>query len=275
MRIDFRFRPMICAVALGALTAALVCGPVLLPTAALPLLAQQQAPTAPRYEVCAIHDRDGTGRCYMGREIALVMGPGGLPWLDRPEREREERPDLVIQAMDLRPGQVVADLGAGSGYFTFRLAAQVGNSGKVLGVDIQDAMLATIRHRAAAMGVTNVEEIKGTDTDPKLPANGVDQVLMVDVYHELAYPYEVMTNVRTALKPGGHVVFVEYRKEDPRIPIKELHKMSVAQLTREMNAVGLVHLRTVETLPAQHIVIFAKPQVNDVKSAVSWRVGSS
>lgn len=229
--------------------------------AGLPLAPPQVSDPQPKplYEVRAVHDPNGTGRFYMGREIAQVMGPGGLEWLDRPERAEEERPGLVIDAMGLREGDVVADLGAGSGYFTFRLAAKVGQTGKVLAVDIQDEMLATLRQRAAALGVTNVREIKGSETDPKLPALGVDQVLMVDVYHELAYPFEVMTNVRKALKPGGRVVFVEYRKEDPSIPIKELHKMSVAQLTKEMNAVGLVHLRTIETLPAQHIVIFAKP----------------
>jgi precorrin-6B methylase 2 len=221
--------------------------------------AQVSAPPPPaRYEVRAIHDPEGTGRFYMGREIAQVMGAGGMPWLDRPEREEEERPELVIDAMRLERGEVVADLGAGSGYFTFRLAKKVGKTGKILAVDIQEEMLETLRQRAAALGVTNVEEVKGEETDPHLPAAGVDAVLMVDVYHELAYPYEVMTRVREALKPGGQVVFVEYRKEDPRVPIKEVHKMSLEQLSKEMNAVGLVRVRTVETLPSQHIVIFAK-----------------
>ena len=201
---------------------------------------------------------DGIGKVYMGREIAQVMGPGGLPWLDRPEREDEEHPEVVIRALGLQGGEVVADLGAGSGYFTFRLAAKVGKTGKVLAVEIQDEMLAALRERAAALGVTNVVEVKGSETDPKLPASGVNVVLMVDVYHELAYPFEVMTKVREALKPGGRVVFVEYRKEDPTIRIKEVHKMSVEQLTKEMNVVGLAHVRTVESLPAQHIVIFEK-----------------
>jgi precorrin-6B methylase 2 len=235
---------------------------------------QPQAPTAqpqpaaqaavaspspqPRYEVRANHDANGTGKFYMGREIAQVMGPGGLAWLDRPEREDEERPELVIDAMGLHGGEVVADLGAGSGYFTFRLAAKVGKNGKVLAVDIQDEMLQTLRQRATALGVTNVEEVKGSEADPHLPAGGVDVVLMVDVYHELLYPFEIMTKVGEALKPGGRVVLVEYRKEDPRVPIKEVHKMSVDQLTREMNVVGLVRIQTVESLPSQHIVIFAK-----------------
>jgi precorrin-6B methylase 2 len=210
------------------------------------------------YEVRAVHDPDGTGRFYLGREIAQVMGAGGIAWLDRPEREAEEHPEAVMDAMELRGGEVVADLGAGSGYFTFRLAAKVGKKGKVLAVEIQDEMLATLRARATALGITNVEEMKGSETDPKLPAGSVDQVLMVDVYHELAYPFEVMTKVREALKPGGRVVFVEYRKEDPRVPIKGLHKMSVEQLAREMKVVRLAHVATVESLPSQHIVIFAK-----------------
>jgi len=186
------------------------------------------------------------------------MGAGGIAWLDRPDREDQEHPGAVIDAMELQGGDVVADLGAGSGYFTFRLAAKVGKTGKVLAVDIQDEMLATLRRRATELGVTNVEEVKGSETDPHLPAGGVNSVLLVDVYHELAYPFEVMTKVREALKPGGRVVFVEYRKEDPRIPIKEVHKMSVEQLAKEMKAVGLARVRTVETLPSQHIVIFEK-----------------
>jgi ubiquinone/menaquinone biosynthesis C-methylase UbiE len=194
----------------------------------------------------------------MGREIAQVMGPGGIPWLDRDEREEEENPGVVVDALGLREGEVVADLGAGSGYFTFRIAPRVGKTGRVLAVEIQDEMLETIRRRAAALKVTNVEEVKGSETDPKLPAGGVDLVLMVDVYHELTYPFEVMTKVREALKPGGWVVFVEYRKEDPKIPIKEVHKMSVDQLKKEMKVVGLTQFRTVETLPSQHIVIFEK-----------------
>jgi ubiquinone/menaquinone biosynthesis C-methylase UbiE len=223
-------------------------------------LQDSNPPPQARYEVRAIHDPNGTGRFYMGREIAQVMGAGGMAWLDRPERQDEERPEVVIDAMGLREGEVVADLGAGSGYFTFRLAQKVGKTGKVLAVDIQDEMLETLRRRATALGVTNVEEVKASETDPHLPGGGVDAVLMVDVYHELAYPFEVMTRVREALKPGGQVVFVEYRKEDPRVPIKEVHKMSVKQLAKEMRAVGLVQVRRVETLPSQHIVIFTKQE---------------
>src|SRR5215472_8041177 len=224
------------------------------------LLFGQQAgssSTTPLYETRAAHDPNGTRKFYMGREIAQVMGPGGIPWLDRPERESEEKPAEVIKAMSLHGNEVVADLGAGSGYFSFRLAPKVGN---VLAVEIQDEMIATLRQRAAEQKIGNVEVIKGTECDPRLPAGGVDLVLMVDVYHELACPFEVMSQVRKALKPGGRVVFVEYRKEDPKVQIKEVHKMSIAQLDKEMNAVKFTRLQTVEVLPWQHIVIFAKSE---------------
>jgi precorrin-6B methylase 2 len=210
------------------------------------------------YETRENHDPNGTGKFYMGREIAQVMGPGGIEWLDRPEREEEEHPVEVLNALDLQPGEVVADLGAGSGYFTFRMAPKVGQTGRVLAVEIQEEMLTTLRERAATKKVTNVEVVQGSEVDPHLPRDTVDLVLVVDVYHELAYPFEVMTKVRESLKHGGRVVFVEYRKEDPAVRIKEAHKMSVKQLEREMSAVGLVRVRTVETLPLQHIVVFEK-----------------
>ena len=222
---------------------------------------QNKAPdsqTSPLYVIRANHDPNGTGKFYMDREIAQVMGPGGMDWLDRPEREEEEHPVKVLDSLDLRRGEVVADLGAGSGYFTFRMAPKVGLAGKVLAVEIQEPMLNALRARAAALKARNVEVVQASEIDPHLPVKGVDLVLLVDVYHELAYPYEVMSKVREALKPGGRLVFVEYRKEDPEVRIKEVHKMSVKQLEREMNAVGFVHVHTVETLPLQHIVIFEK-----------------
>src|SRR5580700_11259369 len=235
---------------------------VVLPSVSVPAVFRQTlapaSPTPPLYETRANHDPNGTGKFYMGREIAQVTGPGGIKWLDRPEREEEEHPAEVLDSLDLRPGDVVADLGAGSGYFTFRMAPKVGETGKVVAVEIQEAMLNTLRARAATMKSTNVEVVQGSEIDPHLPVSGIDLVLLVDVYHELAYPFEVMTKVREALKPGGRVVFVEYRKEDPRVPIKEVHKMSVEQLVKEMRVVGLAQVRTVETLPSQHIVIFEK-----------------
>lgn len=228
--------------------------------AGAPAAIAQGGHSQPSYETRTVHDPNGIGKFYMGREIAQVMGPGGIPWLDRPQREDEERPELVLKALDLRAGQVVADLGAGSGYYTFRMAPRVGKAGKVLAVEIQDEMIATLRQRAIEQKMTNVEVIQGTESDPRLPAGGVDLVLMVDVYHELAWPYEVMMKVRNALKPGGRVVFVEFRKEDPHVEVKEVHKMSVAQLEKEMQVVGLKRLRAIETLPKQHIVIFEKAE---------------
>lgn len=213
------------------------------------------AQAKPLYETRAVHDPNGTGKFYMGREIAQIMGPGGIPWLDRPERDTEQKPAEVIQAIQLTGKEVVADLGAGSGYFTFRLAPK---TARVLAVEIQDEMIATLRQRAAEQKTSNVEIIKGAECDPRLPAGGVDVVLMVDVYHELTCPYEMMTAVRKALKPAGRVVFVEYRLEDPRVQIKLVHKMSLAQLEKEMAAVKFRKLQAVETLPSQHIVIFGK-----------------
>ncbi len=224
-------------------------------------LQQEPRPAAPpAYETRERHDPNGINKWYLGREIAHFMGPGGMPWLDRPEREDEEHPTKVIDALELKGGEVVADLGAGSGYFTFRLSPKLGEKGKVLAVDIQDEMIAELKRRIEKNGVKNVETVKCTESDPKLPEAGVDIVLMVDVYHEIAFPYEVMSAIRKALRPGGRVVFVEYRKEDPKLPIKEIHKMSIEQLKKEMAVVGLEHLKTVDTLPRQHIAIFVKPK---------------
>jgi precorrin-6B methylase 2 len=225
-------------------------------------VSQQSAPassaTSSRYQTRFKHDPDGTGKFYLGREIAQVMGPGGIEWLERSQRDVEEHPAEVLDALDLHRGEVVVDLGAGSGYFTFRMTPKVDETGKVIAVDVQDEMLQSLRQRATATKVTNVEVVKGAEKDPHLPVGAVDLVLMVDVYHELEYPFEIMEKVRESLKSSGRVVFVEYRKEDPAVPIKEVHKMSVQQLEGEMNAVGFARERTVETLPLQHIVIFRK-----------------
>jgi ubiquinone/menaquinone biosynthesis C-methylase UbiE len=227
------------------------CAPVFLPSGAAKLAPQH-------YETKATHDPDGTGKFYMGRGIAQVMGSGGIEWLDRAQRDPEEHPAQVLDALQIHQGDVVADLGAGSGYFTFRMAPKVGENGRVLAVDVQEEMLKTLRQRAVASKMKNVQVIRGTETNPNLPIGTVDTVLLVDVYHELAYPFEVMERVRESLKTSGRVVFVEYRKEDPSVQIKEVHKMSLQQLETEMKAIGLVRVRTVETLPLQHIVIFQK-----------------
>ena len=194
----------------------------------------------------------------MGREIAQVMGHLGAGWLERPQREREEQPAKLVDALELRPTDAVADIGAGTGYFSFRLAKKV-PQGKVLAVDIQPEMLDLLRDAAAERNVKNVEPVLGKVDDPNLPAESVDLALMVDAYHEFDFPREMMNGIVKALKPGGRVALVEYRGEDASVPIKPLHKMTEAQAVREMTAVGLEHVETVESLPTQHLMIFRKP----------------
>ena len=213
-------------------------------------------PLAQRYEIRAAHDPDGIGKFYLGREIAHVMGPGGIIWLERSERETEEQPQLVIDALEIKPGQTIADLGAGSGYYSFRIAPLVGPTGQVLAIDIEPAMLDVIAQRAAREHIANVRPVLSSARDPNLAPHSVDLLFMVDVYHELEYPYEVMTRVREALKPGGRVALVEYRAEDPQVQIKPVHKMSETQVRREMQAAGFRHLKTVRTLPLQHLILF-------------------
>ncbi len=226
------------------------------PFLALALLGAQAATQAPGYETREKHDPNGIGKFYMGREIAHVMGHPAAPWLERTEREKEEEPAKVITALELKPGMVVADVGVGTGYFAFRMAPHLGEKGRVLGVDIQQEMLDKLKKKAESLKVANVEGVLGTITDPKLPEKGVDLVLMVDVYHEFDHPWEMMQAIVKSLKPGGRVVLVEYRKEDPTVPIKEVHKMSEEQVKKEMEVVGLKHAKTVGTLPRQHICVF-------------------
>lgn len=194
----------------------------------------------------------------MGREISFVMGHRGIGWLERANREREERTDLVVEHMELDPHAVVADIGAGSGYFTFRISSEVPH-GRVLAVDIQPEMLAVIERRKESAGTSNVEAVLGTPMDPNLPNASVDAALMVDAYHEFSNPREMMTALVQALRPGGRVFLVEYREEDPSVPIKPLHKMSEAQARREMEAVGLEFVENRSMLPQQHFLIFRKP----------------
>jgi precorrin-6B methylase 2 len=214
--------------------------------------------TTPRYETRKDHDPDGIGKFYMGREIAQVMGHLAAEWLERPEREQEERPSKLLEALQIHPGDVIADIGAGSGYLTFRLAKRTGPKGKVLAVEIQPEMLALIRQRMKATGVTNIDLIQGTESDPKLPASSTDLILMVDVYHEFSYPWEMTAAMVRALKPGGRLVFVEYRKEDPDVPIKLVHKMTERQVLKEMSPHPLTWVKTMGILPRQHIIVFKK-----------------
>jgi predicted methyltransferase len=213
-------------------------------------------PLAQHYEFRAAHDPDGIGKFYLGREIAHIMGPGGIAWLERAERETEEQPQRVIDALEIKPGQTVADLGAGSGYYSFRIAPLVGPTGKVLAIDIEPTMLEAIAQRASREHVANIATVRSSERDPNLAAHSVDLLFMVDVYHELEYPYEVMSKVREALKPGGRVALIEYRAEDPEVMIKPVHKMSERQVRREMQAAGFQHVKTVRTLPLQHLIIF-------------------
>lgn len=201
--------------------------------------------------------RDGIGVYYYGREIAHYMTHLAAPWLDRPERDTEERPDLVMKALALKPGDVVADLGCGTGYFSWRMAKAVGPTGIVYGQDIQPEMLDLLAVKMKEREVTNVVGVLGTIDDPKLP-QPVDLAIMVDVYHECSQPAEFIAAVCRSLKPGGRLVFVEYRGEDPEVPIKALHKMTEAQVKLEMTAQPLDFVETVKTLPRQHLIIFKK-----------------
>jgi SAM-dependent methyltransferase len=201
--------------------------------------------------------RDGIGKFYMGREISHVMGHLGAGWLERPNREREERTDLLLQNLALKATDHVADLGAGTGYFSFPIAQQVG-AGKVLAVDIEPEMLRLIEQRKLVDGVNNIDTVLASESSPNIPNASVDVVLLVDAYHEFSYPREVMNGVVKGLKPGGRVVLVEYRGEDSSVPIKLLHKMTQQQAIKEMSAVGLQWLRTEDYLPQQHVMVFTK-----------------
>ena len=202
---------------------------------------------------------DGIGKRYMGREIAGVMGWQAAGWLERTEREEEERTDLLIKALALKPGWVVADIGAGTGYLSRRMARVLAPAGRVLAVDVQPEMITMLQRLAREAGITNIEPHLSTEQDVTLADSSLDLAIMVDVYHELSFPYEVLASIVRALKPGGQVVFVEYKEENPNVPIKRLHKMSEAQIKREAAVHPLRWERTVATLPWQHVVVFRKP----------------
>jgi len=196
------------------------------------------------------------GRVVKKRQIAPVMSVAHADWLTRADRDAEEQPDRVVRELGIEPGSTVADLGAGVGYFTWRLAGAVGDAGKVIAVDIQPGMLERLKQNLAERDIHNVETVLGAEDDPRLPTGQVDLVLLVDVYHELQQPELTMEHVRQSLRPGGRVVFIEYRKEDPSIPIQPLHKMTVREVRDEVEPMGFQFVELKSFLPTQHIIIF-------------------
>lgn len=190
-----------------------------------------------------------------GRVLAPTMGVAGAGWLERPEREDEEAPSKALDALELKPGMVVADIGAGSGYYTVRMSKRVGPAGRVYATDIQQGMLDLLNRRIQLEHLENVTTVLGGFDDPALPANALDLAIMVDVYHELQSPQIFLRRLRETFKPGGRLVLLEFRKEDPKVPILEVHKMSVDEVKMELEAEGFVLEKTVETLPWQHIFV--------------------
>jgi ubiquinone/menaquinone biosynthesis C-methylase UbiE len=233
--------------------------PLLAAACLLPATAEDAAPPAhPPYEKRTEHDPNGIGVFYMGREIAHVMGHQAADWLERIDRQEEERTDLLMDSLKFHDGEIVADIGCGSGFISRQVAKKIG-SGFVYGVDIQQEMLDMLTRRMAMFRIPNVKPVLGTTTDPKLPPASCDTMIMVDVYHEFDQPWEMIRSMIAGLKPGGRIVFVEFRKEDPEVPIKEVHKMSEAQVRKEMAVQPeLEFVENIGVLPRQHILIFRK-----------------
>jgi len=190
-----------------------------------------------------------------GRIFAPVMGVGGAGWLERPEREDEEAPSKALDALELKPGMVVADIGAGSGYYSSRIAKRVGPTGRVYATDIQPGMIEILDRRIKSEGVTNITTVLGGMDDPRLPPASIDLAIMVDVYHELQQPQVFLQRLKETFKPNGRLVLLEFRKEDPKVPILEVHKMSVAEVKQEMEAEGFVLDKVIDVLPWQHIIV--------------------
>jgi ubiquinone/menaquinone biosynthesis C-methylase UbiE len=216
------------------------------------------APDTTGYETAAPRDPNGIGTYYLGRQIAHVMGHEGSSWLERNGRRQEEGTALLLRELKLKPTDVVADIGAGTGFFSFQMAKRVPH-GEVLAVDIQPEMIASLQQNKQKLRVHNVRPVLGTTTNPALPTDSVDMVLIVDAYHEFDHPREMGRAIRRALRPGtGRLALVEYRAEDPNVPIKRIHKMSIRQARKEMAAVGLILADSIETLPQQHLLLFRK-----------------
>jgi precorrin-6B methylase 2 len=226
---------------------------------ALPAPAAEPAPG--RYSAVPA-SADGIGKVYLGREIARVMSFHGAEWLERPERIEEERPEILLSALELKAGMKVADVGAGTGYYSWRMAQRVGAGGTVYAVDIQPEMIKLLEEQMSRRGIANVKAVLGTPTDPGLPSAGIDLALMVDVYHELEYPYEMLAAIVRALKPGGRLIFVEFKSGDASVPIKPLHTMTEAQVRKEAAVHALHWVKTARDLPWQNAVVFRKPSGN-------------
>lgn len=218
-----------------------------------------EPPPVPRYEYRE-GTPDGLGKWFLGREIAHFMSHLGAPWLERPEREEEEKPFRLVEALELKPGDLVADVGAGSGYVSWRMARAVLPGGRVYATDIQPEMLDLLRTNMQDRGLTNVVPVLGSLTHSGLPTNTIDLVIMVDVYHEFDHPYEMMQSLVASLKPGGRIVFVEYRGEEKWVPIKPLHKMTEAQVRKEMALHPVEWVKTLNVLPRQHMIFFRRPE---------------
>jgi precorrin-6B methylase 2 len=227
---------------------------------AAPNFAAAGQPEEDRYSFRADHDPNGTGKFYLGREIAQVMTFHGAPWLEREDRELEERLSLLIKVLGLKPGMIAADIGAGSGVITLLMAEKVAPGGKVFAVDIQQEMLDLLDQKLKRHHIESVRPVLGTAKSPRLEPASIDVALLVDVYHEFEFPYEMMLEISKSMKPGGRVVLVEYRKEDPAVPIKLVHKMSEAQVKKELGRpeFALRWKETIAVLPRQHIIVFAR-----------------
>ena len=223
----------------------------------IPITAEETVADSPAEYTTIEPSPDGIGKVYLGREISKVMGHPAIGWLERDSRESEEQVSKAIQALDLDLDTVIADIGAGSGYYSYRIAPLV-SEGKVIAVDIQPEMLAFLRQRSAELGVTNVEPALGKVDDIGLAPESIDAALMVDAYHECSHPAEMLRSIRLALRPGGKVFLLEYRAEDPDVPIKPLHKMTQAQAINELEAAGLIFVENIDVLPWQHLMIFEK-----------------
>ena len=242
----------------GAAGLLLSCTQVPAETAPSPLANQRMQADTSGYVMAPPRDPNGIGTYYLGRQIAHVMGHEGADWLERNGRQQEEGTDLLVKELKLKPTDVVADIGAGTGFFSFQLAKEV-PKGQVLAVDIQPEMIASLQENKRRLKVTNVRPVLGSSTSPALPADSVDLVLIVDAYHEFDHPREMGRAIRRALRPGtGRLALVEYRAEDPNVPIKRIHKMSVEQARKEMAAVGLEFVEAIDTLPQQHLLLFRR-----------------